>query len=342
MPYTVDIDQVNRSEWEQYAAHFADYSVYQTWPYQEVRAEIDGQHISRAVVRNENNHIVAICQVRVQTVKLLGLRIGYVQWGPLVRGENGVLNSTEAFRALRDAYVGDRVDVLRLVPNVRDDAMGRDLAQVLTTAGFRPSASYGRYRTFVVKVDDSEEGIRKRLRKSFRRDLKKAEKAEIQMQHGQGQEFCAILEKLYADSLQRKGFKGLELQQFLKAQPILSQNEKLNMIVIYHAGEAASIHVTSHLGDTAVVLLAASNEAGLSCGSSYLMWYEAAVTAFRQGKKWCDLGGIDPEKNPNVFQFKSRMGGEEVYHIGAFDACRCAWVRTIWRLMDRAHNSLKR
>ena len=42
--------------------------------------------------------------------------------------------------------------------------------------------------------------------------------------------------------------------------------------------------------------------------------------AKHQGTLWHDLGGIDPEANPGVYQFKSRMGGEEMKAKGPYEA----------------------
>jgi lipid II:glycine glycyltransferase (peptidoglycan interpeptide bridge formation enzyme) len=344
MSYSVHIDDFSRNQWEQCAARFADHSMYQTWPYQQIRGEMDGQQISRALVTGKDGRIAAMCQVRIKKIRLLNMTIGYVQWGPLVCAKDRTLTCTaEALRALRDAYIQDKVDVLRIVPNLRgDDAVGKQFSKVLEEAGFQLLLKSERYRTLTVRVDDSEEGIRKRLRKSYRRDLKKAEQAGAQIRYGWDEEFCNILEHLYTVSVKRKGFRGLDVQQLLKAQRNLSENEKISIIVADWNGRPASVHATSYLGDTAVVLLAASNEAGLSCGSSYLVWYQAVVTAFRQGMKWCDLGGIDPDRNPNVYQFKSRLGGEEVFHLGTFEAYSGLRARMMWRQVDGLYNRLKK
>ena len=51
MAFEVLIDKIEQAQWEEYADSFADYSIYQTWSYQEMRAEIDGQKVSRIVKR---------------------------------------------------------------------------------------------------------------------------------------------------------------------------------------------------------------------------------------------------------------------------------------------------
>jgi lipid II:glycine glycyltransferase (peptidoglycan interpeptide bridge formation enzyme) len=343
MAYEVNVDNFDRDDWEHYAEEFADYSIYQTWAYQQVRAEMDGQDISRVVIKDENGKVVTMCQVRIKHVKPIGLKIGYGQWGPLFRRKDGNVRCTiEALRKLREAYVGTKLSVLRVVPNIYKDETGEKISEMLICSGFQHVRSAAPYQTMMLRVDDSGEGIRKRFGKSFRRDLNHAEKATIEIREGTGGEFCAILEKLYLELLKRKGFKGLEPQVFIKAQSMLSTPEKMNIIVAYLGNEPVAVHLASNLGDTAIALLAASNEQGLSCGSSYIVWYRSAVSALNAGMKLYDVGGIDPDNNPNVYRFKSRMGGEEVFHIGAFDACSRACTKVAWRVCEKICNLVKR
>jgi len=342
MACKVDIDNFERAEWERCAKGFADYSIYQTWPYQYVRGEMDRQRVSRFIIKDENGHVAAMGQVRIKHVKMLGLKIGYIQSGPLVRAFDGTLRcGVEPLKALRMAYVGDIVNVLRVMPNVCDDETGGHVSDMLIDSGFQPVRRVAPYRTLILPSDGSEEAIRKRLRKSFRRDLRYAEKAGIEIRQGYNNELCNVLKELYLESLKRKGFRGLDVQQFIRIQQMLSSFEKMNIIVAYYGDEPVSALLSSNLGDTAIVLLAASNDRGLKCGSSYLIWYRGAVDAMSAEMKWCDLGGIDPCKNPNVYQFKARMGGHEVFHIGAFEACNNRSVKTVWHIGDTLYRRIK-
>ncbi len=343
MAFEIIVDNINREEWERYAANFADYSIYQTWPYQQVRAEMNGQELSRIVIKNENGTVLTMCQVRIKHIKLLTLKIGYIQWSPLVRGRNGILKYfIPALKALRKAYVGNKVDVLRIVPNVCNDEIGKQLSEMLIRSGFQYVHSIAPYRTLMLRVDDSQEEIRKRLRKSFRRDLKKAENSGIEIREGCDETFCEILKELYLASLKRKGFKGLDVQEFIKTQQILSSAEKMNIIVAYLDGEPIAAHLASNLGDTGVVLLAASSEKGLACGASYLIWYKGAVAAWRAGMKRYDLGGIDPDNNASVYRFKSRMGGKECLYIGVFEAYDKLFAKMIWKITEKGYRFLTR
>ena len=343
MSYEVMIDDFNQAEWEKYAKEFADYSIYQTWPYQEVRAEMAGQKISRAIVKDENGKVTTMCQVRIKNVKSLGLKIGYVQYGPLMQAKDGVIRcSSEALTALREAYVGNQVSVLRIVPNVCKDEAGQRILKILENSSFQFISSVLPYRTLMLNLDGSEEEIRKSLDRNFRRNLKKAEKSEIEIHEGQKQEYCDILRELYVSMVKRKGFKSLDPDEFIKPQSQLSSAEKMSFIVAYCEGHPVSVHLASHLGTIAVALLVASSEEGLNCGSSYLIWWKACIAAKRAGMKRYDLGGIDPEDNPGGYRFKSQISRQEFFSIGAFEACSSLPVRKVWHASEKLYNFVKR
>lgn len=343
MSYKVKIDDFDSDQWRDYAGCFADYSIYQTWPYQENRASMDNQQVSRAVVTDEPGEVVTMCQVRIKHIRPVGLKVGYIQRGPLVLNFDGKIRcSSTALYALRQAYIGSGVDVLKSVPNLCRDVAGEQLTEMFSAAGFERSNSDDAYRTFRVYVGDGEEQIRGRLRKSFRRDLKKAETSGLEIVRGSDEKLFDILDELYSESVRRKKFKGLDSQEFSGPQRSLSDREKMTIIVAYCEGEPASVVLTSNLGDTAIVLLAAANERGLKCGSSYVTWYEGAIAAMHAGMKWYDLGGVDPDNNPNVYQFKSRMGGDEVFHTGAFEAHAGAGAKNLWHAAEKIYRVVKR
>lgn len=342
MEYIVEIDNCDHVTWENNALEFADYSIYQTWAYQENRCQMSNQQISRAIVRNRDGNVCLMCQVRIKHIKPLGLRIGYVQWGPLLLMRDGSLScSKEALSELKHAYLGTKVDVLRFVPNICDDDVGKRLSSMLTSSGFQHIDSVVPYRTFMVCCEHDEDYIRKGLRKSFRRDLKKAENLGVEIYEGVDDESIEILKDLYNESIIRKGFTGLDIDQFVVPQKALSCDEKMRVIVAYRQGKIASALLCTNLGNCGIVLLAASNEVGLECGSSYIVWYHAAISALNAGMKCCDLGGIDPDNNASVYRFKSRMGGKEVSHIGCFEACSGFSKRLIWRVTEKIYHSIK-
>jgi lipid II:glycine glycyltransferase (peptidoglycan interpeptide bridge formation enzyme) len=342
MSYTVNIDNFDRSHWQEKAKEFADYSIYQTWPYQENRAEMSNCKISRAIVTNENKQVCLMCQVRIKHVKAIGLKVGYVQWGPLVRGTGNELKCcVSALIELRKAYLDNMVNVLRVVPNLPDGEAGEIFCRMLKAAGFRSSGMFSAYRTLAIKFNDGHEGLTKGLSTLFRRNLKKANKADLQIRHCGDKEGFDVLANLYSSLKATKGFKGVEIEEFSAPQQSLCDHEKMDLLMLYNEGRPISSVLSSNLGDSGILLLATANDEGRKLAAAYLNWHSSVMLSLESGKERYDLGGIDPLNNPGVYDFKSRMGGTEIYHVGAFDACKTTAIKAMWTLSDKAASLVK-
>jgi lipid II:glycine glycyltransferase (peptidoglycan interpeptide bridge formation enzyme) len=343
MSCEIIIDEIDKAQWEQYARGFADYSIYQTWAYQQVRAETDRQQISRFVVRDQSGQVVTMGHVRIKHVKPLGIRVGYMQWGPLVRCEDGTLRcSVEALQKVREAYLGSRANVLRVNPNMCDDKLGQEFAKMLEASGFQKVRGVAPYHTMHIPLQEDQDVLRKRLRQSWRRMLMKAEKAGLTVVEHDGEEAFEVLEKLYLEMLRRKKFRAGDYNVFTMAQRELSAAEKMDMILAYRDGEPAVCHLASNLGDTGIFLIGASSEIGLTYRAAYLAWWRAIMLANRLGMKRYDVGGIDFETTPNVSRFKAGLCGDDVFYIGIFEAYLGPVVKAIWHVTAKAYELLRR
>ena len=138
MEYKVLIDEIEPTQWTEYASAFSDYNIYQSWAYQEIRADMDGQKISRAIVKDEEGEVVAMAHVRIKHVESLKLRIGYIQTGPLFFRKDGACGcSADVVGALREAYLGPQVNVLRIAPNIINDPENQGYIQAFEANGFQ-------------------------------------------------------------------------------------------------------------------------------------------------------------------------------------------------------------
>ncbi len=339
MIYTIDIDNFTQEDWQTSVKAFNDHTIYQSWDYQQVRCEKDRQQISRATVRDENGRAAAMLQVRIKSVPLINLRIGYVQWGPLIdhKGCNDLIDS-KIFALIREAYL-KKVDILRIVPCIVNDEKGVQIASMLQQVGYQRVAKCSSYHTFYLPIED-EELMRNRLDRSWRRSLKKAEQAGIEIEESTSVEDFYTLERIYNESRKRKGFSGLDPSIFIETQKRLPLAEKMQIVTAYYQGKPVTVHASSFLGHMGEGILAASTKEGLQCGASYLVWWKTLLAAKRIGMRIYNLGGIDPKENPSVYQFKMRMGGYEVYHIGTFDAVKSPAAGVIWKGVEAIHRSL--
>ena len=74
MKYVIDAN-VSKDNWKQTAKEFEDNSIYQTWEYQQVRAEEDEHEFKRFVIRDSSDNIVCMGIVRIKTVWPIGFEI---------------------------------------------------------------------------------------------------------------------------------------------------------------------------------------------------------------------------------------------------------------------------
>jgi lipid II:glycine glycyltransferase (peptidoglycan interpeptide bridge formation enzyme) len=341
MSLEIVIDDITQTQWQNCANNFADYSIYQTWAYQQQRAESEGLRLSRFIIKN-GQQTVSMGQLRIMQIKPL-FKIGYLQWGPLLRSQNNdILCSSEAFSLLREAYLGKRVNIIRIVPNIVDGQTGRQVSQMIQAAGFSRIENIKPYRTISLPLDKSEEELRKNLDPRWRNKLNKAIKANLEIKCSTNGKYFAAFENLYKQLSERKKFTALELEIFKDSQKLLHENEKMRLIAAYCQDEPITVNINSCLGDTAIVLFAAGGQNAHSFGANNLTWWQSFMTARQAGMKFCDLGGIDPENNPGVYDFKNKVGGKETFHIGTFEACSNNLLKVTWQAGQKIHNAVRK
>jgi lipid II:glycine glycyltransferase (peptidoglycan interpeptide bridge formation enzyme) len=341
MSFEIIIDDITQEQWQNCANDFADYSIYQTWAYQQQRAESKGQQLSRFIIRN-GQQTVSMGQMRIMQIKPL-FKVGYLQWGPLLRlKNNNMLCSVEAFSALREAYLGKRVNIILIVPNIVDGPIGHQVSQMIQAAGFDRTENVKPYRTILLPLDKSEEELRKNLDPRWRNRLNKALKANLEIRCSTNGEYFVTFENLYRQLSDRKKFTALELEVFKNSQKSLPEHEKMRLVAAYCQDEPIAVNINSCLGDTAIVLFAAGNQNAHSFAANNLVWWQSFMTACQAGMKFCDLGGIDPVANPGVYEFKKKVGGEEMFHIGTFEACSSNLLKITWRAGQKIYNAVSK
>jgi len=99
----------------------------------------------------------------------------------------------------------------------------------------------------------------------------------------------------------------------------LDSSERFCISIADIEGKVAAGHVSSMLGDTCVYVLGASNEEGLRSKASYVLQWHVIQEARKQGCRWYDLCGINPQTNPSGYHFKKGLGGIDITAPGPFE-----------------------
>jgi hypothetical protein len=319
--YTASIDEVTEAQWSELLPRFDDASIYQTWTY---GAVCWGEKQLSHLLLKRGAEVVAAAQLRLVRLPLVNKGVAYVRWAPLWRlhgrpVDPGVFD--QMLGALREEYVEHRGLLLRLLPDVfQEDAWAGEITSCLKRRGLDLETEIRPYHTSRVEVAQPLDTVRKALGSRWRNYLKAAEKIGFSLVQGTADELYDQFSVLYREMMARKQFDTtVDIEEFREIQKHLPQSLKMQVFVCSAEGQPRNALVVSALGDSAIYLLAATGNAGLNGRGAYLLQWRAMEWLPQQGIRWYDTGGINQERNPGGYQFKSGLGGQEVSHLGRFE-----------------------
>lgn len=316
---------------------FFDYNIYQTWAYQQIRAETDATKLSRFIVVGDDNIPFIMGQIRIKS--LINFKIGYIQLGPIFQRREMMLEELpEAIKILIQNLIEKLgLDVIRINLNLWDD--NNELFEIFKSAGFTEAKYYRKYKTFLVSLEPTEEEIFKKIDGENRRLMRKAEKLGLEFEISYNEDYFHILDKMYLEEKQRKGFTGIDLKELWNTQIKLNSTDKLELIIVRFKGEIMALHLSSHVGETALGLLNVSSVKSHELRFANYLWYRAYLSAKEKGNKFYDLGGYDEELNPNGHLFKRRMGGVTKQLVPSLDYYKNSIVKLIWLGISKKYYS---
>lgn len=319
----VDIGRADEgAAWERDLAGFSDATPYQTLAYGRARWR-SGALLPLRFHRGTD--LVAMALVREVRLPLVRGGVAYVGWGPAWqrpgaprdgRALRGVL------RRMRELLVEARGLHVRVVPQAfRDET---DVQDAYAEAGFRWSARPA--RTLLVGLGVPSGDLRSGLRRRWRQTLAKAERQPLEITQGTGVDLYDEGLRLFEEMHARKQFAALtDMRAFRVMQEALPAELKMQVAVCREGGRPLAALAWSVLGRTGLPLLAATGARALETGAAYLLWWRMLEWLNERGFEACDLGGVNAERNPGGYTFKTGMAesrGREVDALGDFDAYR--------------------
>lgn len=187
--------------------------------------------------------------------------------------------------------------------------------------------------TLMLPLELSEEELLKQMAQKGRYNIKQAQKKGVLVRQGGPEDFDRFY-ALLRDTGARDGFsvhpKGF-YEAFLKELGDLAR-----FYVAELEGEVVSGALMTTFGDTATYYYGASSSKDRSSRASYLLQWQAALDAKKDGFLWYDFLGVAAEgakKDPlaGVTQFKTRFGG----HRSSYHASRVKVYRRGWWLVRK-------
>jgi hypothetical protein len=155
--------RLDRAEWEATVAQFRDYSYRQAWAYGESLADKRGATSEHVAIRL-GSETIALADVRIKRLPLIGSGLAYVSGGPLVRGLDSSREPLDALdlavEALVREFVHRRGMTLRVAAPVGLEEHNQAVAERLERAGFVASQHAARYHTVLLDVDRPADELR--------------------------------------------------------------------------------------------------------------------------------------------------------------------------------------
>jgi hypothetical protein len=325
--FTTSVDQTTEAEWNELLPQFADASLYQTWAYGAVSW---GEKNLSHLLLKQDDQVVAMAQFRIVRVPLLARGIAYLRWGPLYRRRDAAPDPDllpGLLKAIADEYARRRRLLVRILPNVfRDDPAALAFETACAEFGFQPGTAAAPYRTVRVDLTPAPELIRKRLDQKWRNQLNAADRNGLTIREGTGEDRFAEFTAIYRELLARKQFETtVDIDEFARMQRALPEPLKMRVLLCEKDGKLLAGLVGAAIGDTGVYLLGATSSEGMKAKGSYLLQWRMMQWLRESGCRWYDLGGINPERNPGVFHFKSGFGGAEFLQCQSRELSGSPW-----------------
>jgi lipid II:glycine glycyltransferase (peptidoglycan interpeptide bridge formation enzyme) len=320
--WEIEVDRATTAEWSQMLDLFDDANIYQTAAYGVVRW--GERNLSRLVLKRDGN-VVGMAQVRIVRPTPLKFGLAYLRWGPIWKRSGQTLDPEVPIRmarAIDEEYLEKRKLFLRIVPNA---FAGSERARTMQAAFCKfvaePLNLGSTYRTLVLDLTPSPDELRKRMDPKWRNKLSGAEKNNLTVLSGYGREEYQIFRDIYSQLRNRKAFETtVDPDEFGRIQESLAVPERMRILICLDQDVPVAGLVASAMGDSAIYLLGATSDAGLKSKGAYLLQWTLICWLKERGIKSYDLGGIDPEGNPGVYQFKKGLSGVDTCQIDPFVA----------------------
>lgn len=319
MDYVLEINRISKKLYDETLHLFEDSNLYQTYEY---NLQAKGGRNMCTVVLKKGDKIIGVSIVRIVKVPFLNFGLAYIYRGPVWQRKN-VVNSIEILsmflELLKKEFVLKRKLVLRISPNLLKEE-DKDFEKLFIELGFSSQGKSAGSNTFYIDLDLPLEELRKNLSKNWRKKLKKSENEDLRIVSGREDSLFQEAEKLYLEMVKRKRFDpGIYVNKLKATQFCLPSSMKMITTICYSNDVPISGLVFSAIGHTGIPILAATSDLGTDYDGSYLLHWQMLSYLKENGSKYFDLGGIDKEKNPNVYNFKHGMGGVEVHYLDVMD-----------------------
>jgi len=322
-------------DWDQMILGAEGQSLIQSWEYGAAKADTGPWRVERGEFVADG-HIIAVCQILLRDLPLIGGGLAWVNRGPLVlpaQSQVKEVNASVLIDALATNYCDQGAYYLRLAPPTVF-APASSKAKATETLGWASA-------TIDLSIDI--ETLRKNLNQKWRNCLNKAERLSLEVREGTDQETFAHFLKAHDGFLKAAGFDAsLDSKLLACLQDHTPESRKMTALLAFDKGDMVGSVLIAKFGETCEYLAGNSTDHGRKNNVGQLLLWNAIVAMKDQGFKQFDVGGMDEFLTPSgILRFKKGLGGVPYRLANELESINVSWRGKIVRSrVQRARKTL--
>jgi lipid II:glycine glycyltransferase (peptidoglycan interpeptide bridge formation enzyme) len=341
MDYILEVNRISKESYNETLDLFEDSNLYQTYEY---NLQAKGGRNMCIVVLKKGDKVLGVSIVRIVKVPFFNFGLAYIYRGPVWQRKNEfnpIENLSIFLQLLKEEFVLKRKLVLRISPNILKEK-DEKFEKLFIDLGFTSQGKSAGFDTFYIDLDLPLEELRKNLSRNWRKKLKKSESEKLRIVSGSEDSLFQEVANLYFEMVKRKKFDpGIDVFKLKATQFCLPMSMKMISTICYSNDVPISGLVFSAIGYIGIPILAATSNLGIDYDGSYLLHWQMLMYLKENGFKYFDLGGIDKEKNPNVYNFKHGMGGIEVHYLDVMECGSNKFLNAILKRVELIKKFIK-
>jgi peptidoglycan pentaglycine glycine transferase (the first glycine) len=318
MPDLAVFRVTDREAWNAFVEHAPYRSFPQLWEWGELR-EGTGWRAIRLAVGEGPDQPLAVAQVLVRQVPLVGWRLGYAPRGPVGRLDDEAVRRA-LVAALLDLGKGEGIATLKVDPEATaDDPFG----VALLAAPWRQAARVQPPRTRLIDLGFDEDTLLGQMSKKHRQYVHKAAREGVtvtQLSPSATPDEIAValadFYRIYADTAERAGFAGRVQDYYERVWSLFAPTGHARLFFAVLGGERVATLFHFTCGDRAAEAYGGMTDAGADSRANYLLKWEAIRSFRAEGFAAYDLWGI---ATGGIAHFKEGFGGRQIDYVGARD-----------------------
>jgi len=311
---TVLIKEIKEKNiWEQFVLADKNGSFLQSWNWGEFQ-KLMGEKVFRLGVF-EKEKLVGACLL----IKIHAKRGDHLicPAGPLINWREN-----NYFKALVDYFKKEPASFIRIRPPIEDTEENREFFRSL---GFKSAPMHlHAERTWLLDVTSEEEALLKKMRKTTRYLIRKAERDGAEVFQSKKIEDVNHLFRLQKEAVFRHRFIPFSKKHFVNMANVFFQDDQACLFLAKYRGEIVSSAMIMFYKKEVTYHYAATSSKYPKIPSSYLLVWKAILEAKKRNFKTFNFWGIAPPDKPNhrfsgVSLFKKGFGGYEKVFLHAHD-----------------------